>query len=118
VPKDPVDRLFEAPPDEFVSERDELVRSLKEKGQDDLAAEAKALRRPTLPADLGFVLADGAEVARGHLERSWSLSPLTPDLCPAHGEGSGRSAVHPDPPVDAPLAIRLLEATSGRPRRG
>jgi hypothetical protein len=47
VPKDPVDRLFEVPPDEFVSERDELVRSLMEKGQDDLAAEAKALRRPT-----------------------------------------------------------------------
>jgi hypothetical protein len=50
VPKDPLDRLFEAPPDEFVSERDGLVRSLKEKGQDDLAAEAKALRKPTLPA--------------------------------------------------------------------
>jgi hypothetical protein len=50
VPRDPLDRLFEAPPDEFVTERDELVRSLKEEGQDDLAAEAKALRKPTLPA--------------------------------------------------------------------
>ena len=49
MPKDPVDGLFEAPPDEFVSERDALVRSLKEKGKDDLAAEAKALRKPTLP---------------------------------------------------------------------
>jgi hypothetical protein len=50
VPKDPLDRLFEVPPDDFVSERDALVRSLKEKGKDDLAAEAKALRKPTLPA--------------------------------------------------------------------
>jgi hypothetical protein len=47
---DPLDELFQVLPEDFVSERDRLVRSLKEEGKDDLAAEAKALRKPTLPA--------------------------------------------------------------------
>jgi hypothetical protein len=47
---DPVDKLFEVPPDDFVSERDRLGRSLKEEGRDDLASQVKALRKPTLPA--------------------------------------------------------------------
>jgi hypothetical protein len=45
-----IDRLFEVPPGEFVSARDDLVRSLKENGHDDLATEVKAFRKPTLPA--------------------------------------------------------------------
>jgi hypothetical protein len=50
MPTDDIDGLFEAPPDAFVKERDRLTRSLKEEGKDGLAAEVKALRKPTLPA--------------------------------------------------------------------
>jgi hypothetical protein len=47
---DDIDRLFEVPPEAFVKERDQLARSLKEEGQEDVAAEVKSLRKPTLPA--------------------------------------------------------------------
>ncbi|HYZ11502.1 MAG TPA: hypothetical protein VE962_06365 [Actinomycetota bacterium] len=48
--QDDIDRLFEAPPDQFVAERDRLSAALRERGESDLASEVKKLRKPTLPA--------------------------------------------------------------------
>jgi hypothetical protein len=49
VSNDPLDRLFEAPLDEFVGVRNELARRLRQEGRDDQAAEVAALRKPTVP---------------------------------------------------------------------
>lgn len=45
-----IDRLYTARPEEFVGQRDELVRSLRKDGDRDAADEVKALRKPTLAA--------------------------------------------------------------------
>src|SRR5881397_2933898 len=45
-----VDRLFEVPLDQFVTERDALARSLKKEGDAAGAAEVKALRKPSVAA--------------------------------------------------------------------
>ena len=45
-----IDRLYVAPREEFVRERDALVRALREAGDRDAAAEVGALRKPTLVA--------------------------------------------------------------------
>lgn len=45
-----VDELFRLFPDEFTSARDDLAKRLRAAGDTDLAAEVKALRRPTLAA--------------------------------------------------------------------
>jgi DNA repair exonuclease SbcCD ATPase subunit len=50
VGQEEIDRLFEVSPEDFVSERDRVSRSLKDGGQGELAAEVKKLRKPTLPA--------------------------------------------------------------------
>src|SRR6188472_1397569 len=45
-----IDRLYVAPREEFVRERDALVRTLRESGDRTAAAEVGALRKPTLVA--------------------------------------------------------------------
>jgi len=45
-----IDRLYVAPREEFVRERDALVRTLRKAGDRDVAAEVAALRKPTLVA--------------------------------------------------------------------
>jgi chromosome segregation ATPase len=45
-----IDRLYVAPREEFVRERDALVRTLRKAGDRDAAAEVGALRKPTLVA--------------------------------------------------------------------
>jgi hypothetical protein len=45
-----VSDLFRAPPDEFISRRDALVRRLKDAGRDDDAAAVKRFRKPTVAA--------------------------------------------------------------------
>ena len=45
-----IDRLYVAPREEFVRERDALVRTLRAAGDRDAAAEVGALRKPTLVA--------------------------------------------------------------------
>lgn len=69
-----IDRLFALPPEEFVTARDELAKRLKADGRAEVAAEAKALRRPTVAAwaanqvarqhqaDVDELLAAGAEL--------------------------------------------------------
>jgi hypothetical protein len=44
-----LDHLFELPPAEFTSARNDLARRLKGSGQSDAAARVQALRRPTIP---------------------------------------------------------------------
>jgi len=51
VPADErIDALFAGPAEGFVAARDALVKELKAQGEKDLAAEVKALRRPTVAA--------------------------------------------------------------------
>lgn len=45
-----IDRLYTGPPEEFVSRRDELVRTLRKDGDREAADEVKALRKPTVTA--------------------------------------------------------------------
>jgi hypothetical protein len=47
--RDP-DQLYDLRPEEFTSARDGLVRTLKDAGESDIAAEVKRLRRPTVVA--------------------------------------------------------------------
>ncbi|MDQ4005357.1 MAG: hypothetical protein M3135_03525, partial [Actinomycetota bacterium] len=44
------DELYDLRPEEFTAARDGLVRSLKDAGDGDAAAEVKKLRRPTVVA--------------------------------------------------------------------
>jgi hypothetical protein len=44
-----LDVLFALPPVEFTAARNDLARRLKQAGQDDAAAQVKALRKPTVP---------------------------------------------------------------------
>jgi hypothetical protein len=46
----PIDRLYAAPPAEFVERRDELAKSLRGEGKREAADEVKALRKPTVAA--------------------------------------------------------------------
>jgi chromosome segregation ATPase len=46
----PIDRLYAAPPAEFVERRDELAKSLRGEGEREAADEVKALRKPTVAA--------------------------------------------------------------------
>jgi hypothetical protein len=50
VATDEIRRLYGLPPDRFTAERDALAKRLREAGDRDAAAEAKALRRPPLSA--------------------------------------------------------------------
>jgi hypothetical protein len=45
-----IDRLYAAPPGEFVRRRDELARSLRAEGEREAADEVKKLRKPTVAA--------------------------------------------------------------------
>ena len=45
-----LDRLYGAPPDEFVAHRDAAARELKQAGDDGAAKAVRALRRPNVPA--------------------------------------------------------------------
>lgn len=54
---DPVDELYGAPLDEFVSRRDALARSLRKEGKREEADEVKALRKPSVAAWAVNVLA-------------------------------------------------------------
>ncbi len=47
---DELGKLFAAPPDEFVSERNALAKRLREEGRDDDAERMRNLRKPTRPA--------------------------------------------------------------------
>lgn len=48
--EDEVSRLYSLPLDDFVAERDELARRLREDGDREAAAEVRKLRKPNLPA--------------------------------------------------------------------
>jgi hypothetical protein len=50
IPDDVLDRLYGAPPSEFVAKRDAAARDLKKEGDDEAAKAVKALRRPTAAA--------------------------------------------------------------------
>ena len=54
---DPVDEVFAAPLDEFVAARKRAVAELKKRGDDEAAAEASALRKPTVPVWIANQLA-------------------------------------------------------------
>jgi hypothetical protein len=136
VPRDPLDRLFEAPPDEFITERGELVRSLKEKGKDDLAAEAKALRKPTLPAwalnqlarrrrkDLQALLAASLDLRGaqrgGDPEKLRRLAQRRRELILTLTEAAGEIVAEQGTPTDASRrAIEVtLESASADPGAG
>ena len=47
-----LDRIYGDPPEDFVAERNELVKALKKDGRGDEAAEVKGLKKPTRPAAL------------------------------------------------------------------
>jgi hypothetical protein len=48
--EDEIRKLYRAPLDEFVSERDAAAKRLRDAGEADAAREVKALRKPNLPA--------------------------------------------------------------------
>jgi hypothetical protein len=50
VPKAELDRLYTAPLDRFVAERDQLSRRLKKEGKAEAAADVKGLSKPSVPA--------------------------------------------------------------------
>jgi hypothetical protein len=50
IPDDVLDRLYGAPPEEFVASRNAAARELKQGGDDEAAQAVQALRRPAAPA--------------------------------------------------------------------
>ena len=75
-----IDRLYAAPPGEFVSRRDELARALRAEGNREAADEIKRLRKPTVAA---WVV---NQLARGEKMRVRGLVTAGERLRTAHAE--------------------------------
>lgn len=83
---DAIDRLYATPPDAFISERDQLVRSLKAVDKQ-AAAQVKALRRPPVSA---WAL---NQVARSRPQDLAALGEADAALARAQRSGEGREAL-------------------------
>jgi len=78
-----LDRLHSLAPSEFTSERNDLVRRLKQAGRDDAAAEVKQLRKPTVPVWAAN------QLARRHADDIAALLQSSEELRAAQGSALG-----------------------------
>ncbi len=87
---DPVDGLFAGRPEEFVARRDALAKQLKADGDKDLAAEVKALRRPTVAA---WAVNQVARSAKRDMAALLQIGDRLRDAHDALAEGRGDKAI-------------------------
>lgn len=71
---EPAESLFELAPEKFTAERDRIARDLKKQGDDDAAAEVKALKKPSITAyALNLVARRHSDLVDGLLEADEKL---------------------------------------------
>lgn len=69
-----LDELFAARPEEFVATRDRIARDLKADGDDELAAQVKKMKRPTLATwSLNQLVTDDGDAVDEYLDASRAL---------------------------------------------
>ena len=83
IPQRELDRLFGAPPDEFVAARKEVARRLADDGREEEAERVRALRKPSLPT---WAANQVARHARKDVKR---LLDSTARVRKVQGEGRG-----------------------------
>jgi hypothetical protein len=83
IPQRELDRLFGAPPDEFVAARKEVARRLADDGREEEAEQVRALRKPSLPT---WAANQVARQAKKDVKR---LLDATARVRKVQGEGRG-----------------------------